>query len=70
MVKIFLVKGRSKVKFQIKKKGNRGFGYDPIFIPDGYEKTFGEMESSLKMSIDHRYKAFTKIEKFFFKKPL
>ena len=63
-------KGVVEGKISNKKKGNRGFGYDPIFIPDGYEQTFGEMESSLKMSIDHRYKAFTKIKKFFFKKPL
>jgi len=63
-------KGVVEGKISNKKKGNKGFGYDPIFIPDGYDKTFGEMESNLKMSIDHRYKAFSKIEKFFFKKPL
>ena len=68
--KNFSSQGAIEGKISNKKKGNRGFGYDPIFIPDGYEQTFGEMESSLKMSIDHRYKAFTKIEKFFFKKPL
>jgi len=68
--KNFSSQGVIQGKISNKKKGNRGFGYDPIFIPDGYEQTFGEMESSLKMSIDHRYKAFTKIEKFFFKKPL
>ena len=63
-------KGVVEGKISNKKKGNKGFGYDPIFIPDGYEQTFGEMESNLKMSIDHRYKAFSKIEKFFFKKLL
>jgi len=63
-------KGVVEGKISNKKKGNKGFGYDPIFIPDGFEQTFGEMESNLKMSIDHRYKAFSKIEKFFFKKPL
>jgi len=47
------------------KKGNKGFGYDPIFIPDGYNKTFGEMEPKLKMSIDHRFKAYQKIKNFF-----
>ena len=58
-------KGVVKGKISIKKKGNNGFGYDPIFIPRGYEKTFGEMEPKLKMSIDHRFKAYLKIRKFF-----
>ena len=58
-------KGIVKGKISIKKKGNKGFGYDPIFIPDGYNKTFGEMEPKLKISIDHRFKAFLKIKKFF-----
>ena len=48
------------------KKGKNGFGYDPIFIPNCYDKTFGEMKPNLKMSIDHRFKAFFKIKKFFF----
>ena len=47
------------------KKGKNGFGYDPIFIPEGYKKTFGEMSPKLKMSIDHRFKAFKKIKKYF-----
>ncbi len=47
------------------KKGKKGFGYDPIFIPNGYKKTFGEMNPKLKMLIDHRSKAFKKIKKFF-----
>ena len=47
------------------KKGNNGFGYDPIFIPDGFNKTFGEMDNEIKMTIDHRYKAFLKIKNFF-----
>ena len=47
------------------KKGNKGFGYDPIFIPNGYNKTFGEMEPELKISIDHRFKAYLQIKKFF-----
>ena len=47
------------------KKGKNGFGYDPIFIPDGYNETFSEMKPKLKMSIDHRFKAFLKIKKFF-----
>jgi len=46
-------------------KGKNGFGYDPIFIPQGKKITFGEMKSSLKYKVDHRFKAFKKIRKFF-----
>ena len=46
-------------------KGKNGFGYDPIFIPNGKKITFGEMKSSQKYKIDHRFKAFKKIKKFF-----
>ena len=46
-------------------KGKNGFGYDPIFIPIGKKITFGEMKPSLKYKIDHRFKAFKKIKKFF-----
>jgi XTP/dITP diphosphohydrolase len=46
-------------------KGENGFGYDPIFIPKGKKITFGEMKPLQKYKIDHRYKAFKKIKKFF-----
>ena len=46
-------------------KGKNGFGYDPIFIPKGKKITFGEMKKSQKYKIDHRFKAFKKIKKFF-----
>ena len=58
-------KGIIEGKISTKKKGENGFGYDPIFIPHGYNQTFGEMASKLKMSIDHRFKAFLKIKNFF-----
>ena len=57
--------GEVKGKISSKKRGHNGFGYDPIFIPDGYTQTFGEMNPKLKMSIDHRSKAFLKIKDFF-----
>ena len=59
-------KGIIKGKISNTKKGKNGFGYDPIFIPKGYNQTFAEMKPKLKMSIDHRFKAFLKIKKFFF----
>ena len=52
-------------KISSKKKGGNGFGYDPIFIPEGHQKTFGEMDPELKISIDHRFNAFLKLKKFF-----
>ena len=63
--KSYSSKGIVKGEISSKKKGKNGFGYDPIFIPDGFNETFGEMESKLKMSIDHRFKAYQKIQKFF-----
>ena len=46
------------------KVGKKGFGYDPIFIPLGSKKTFGQISPKKKYKIDHRYKAFQKIKKF------
>ena len=57
--------GFVKGKILNKKKGNKGFGYDPIFMPEGYDKTFGEMSTKAKMSIDHRFRAYIKIKDFF-----
>ncbi len=57
--------GKVEGKISNKKKGRNGFGYDPIFIPDGKRMTFGEMRPSTKYKIDHRFIAFNKIKKFF-----
>ncbi|MBP5859096.1 RdgB/HAM1 family non-canonical purine NTP pyrophosphatase [Marivibrio halodurans] len=42
-------------------RGENGFGYDPIFVPDGYEETFGEMDPAEKHAISHRAEAFRKL---------
>ena len=57
--------GKIEGRISNKKKGKNGFGYDPIFIPKKRKKTFGEMSSSQKYKIDHRFVAFKKIKKFF-----
>ncbi len=40
--------------------GTHGFGYDPLFIPEGYTETFGELPDSVKASLSHRARAFAK----------
>jgi len=46
------------------RKGIKGFGYDPIFLPDGYEQTFAEMPLSEKNKISHRARAVSKLVDF------
>ncbi len=63
--KIVCVIGKIEGYISHEPKGKKGFGYDPIFIPLKKSKTFGEMDFEKKSKIDHRYKAFKKIKKFF-----
>ena len=62
-----IIKSMGKVEGHISTslKGKNGFGYDPIFIPRGKKITFAEMKPLQKYKIDHRFKAFKKIKKFF-----
>lgn len=46
-------------------KGVRGFGYDPLFYPDGYDRTFAEMTDEEKDKLSHRGKAIRKVQEFF-----
>ena len=62
--KIACVQSRIEGFISSEPKGTNGFGYDPIFIPIGKKKTFGEMKPSKKYKIDHRYFAFKKLRKF------
>lgn len=52
------VEGRVYGKLTFPPRGQMGFGYDPIFIPDGMEQTFAEIDSDTKQSISHRANAF------------
>ena len=59
--------GKVYGQLQFPAKGCNGFGYDPIFVPNGYKKTFGEMNYSYKERISHRQKAFKKLKKYLLK---
>ena len=62
--KIACALGKIEGNISHKPRGKNGFGYDPIFIPSGKKKTFGEMKLLQKYKLDHRFKAFKKIRKF------
>lgn len=59
--RVFTFEGEVKGEIIREKRGVEGFGYDPVFIPEGYLQTFAEMDLNLKNKISHRAKA---IEKF------
>lgn len=62
--KEYFFEGIIKGKIIHARKGKDGFGYDPIFIPDGYEKTFAEMTIEEKNKISHRALAVEKLVEF------
>ena len=57
-----VVEGRVDGVLSFPARGTLGFGYDPIFIPDGGQATFGEMEPAAKDAISHRARAFAKLK--------
>jgi XTP/dITP diphosphohydrolase len=57
-----VVEGRVDGLLTFPPRGDRGFGYDPIFIPEGHDQTFGELDPALKDSISHRARAFAKLK--------
>ncbi|WP_291913005.1 RdgB/HAM1 family non-canonical purine NTP pyrophosphatase [Chitinophaga sp. CB10] len=62
--KEYQFEGVCKGRITTEVKGSKGFGYDPIFIPDGADKVFAEMELSEKNQYSHRAKAFQKFVAF------
>jgi len=56
-----VVEGRVDGVLTFPPRGDRGFGYDPIFIPDGHAQTFGEMDPAVKDGLSHRALAFEKL---------
>lgn len=57
-----VVEGRVDGVVTFPPRGTNGFGYDPIFVPEGHDLTFGEMDPVLKESMSHRTLAFAKLK--------
>ena len=57
-------RGEVTGRIALEPRGTDGFGYDPIFIPDGYDKTFGELGEDVKGRISHRARAFALAAEF------
>ncbi|MFL6500840.1 MAG: RdgB/HAM1 family non-canonical purine NTP pyrophosphatase [Candidatus Udaeobacter sp.] len=56
-----LFEGKVEGKISDTARGNCGFGYDPIFVPDGFEQTFGELPEEVKNTMSHRAKAISAV---------
>lgn len=59
---IFTVKGQCKGYINFEPKGDNGFGYDPLFVPLGYNKSFAELGNDIKNKISHRARALEEIQ--------
>ena len=57
-----VVEGECKGTIGLTVKGTNGFGYDPLFIPEGFIETFGELGEDIKNQISHRAKALEKLK--------
>ncbi len=66
--KLTLFTGTCDGFITLEKRGNKGFGYDPIFLPNGFDITFAEMNLKQKNSISHRAKAMNQLVNYLSKK--
>jgi XTP/dITP diphosphohydrolase len=60
----YFFEGKCKGEIVSTEAGNHGFGYDPVFIPEGYNNTFAELSPEIKSAISHRKKAVAKMTDF------
>ena len=60
---VLVASGECRGHITTEKRGEGGFGYDPVFIPDGYSKSFAELGTDFKNTISHRAKALEELER-------
>ena len=58
-----VARGECRGRILFEKRGPNGFGYDPLFVPDGYEESFGELPAEEKNKISHRARALVELER-------
>jgi len=57
-------RGEVRGRIALQPQGSSGFGYDPLFIPEGYDRTFAEMPIEIKNAMSHRYEALRHLSAF------
>ena len=65
-MQVQLFDGACEGRIIFEPRGKNGFGYDPLFVPDGFEKTFAELGEGAKNKSSHRAKALEKLRQFLF----
>jgi len=60
--RLITTRGECKGELIMEKRGNNGFGYDPIFVPEGFNKTMAELNPEIKNKLSHRFKALEKMK--------
>lgn len=60
---VLTARGECRGTIASERRGEEGFGYDPVFIPDGYDNTFAELGTAFKNTISHRSKALNEMER-------